>query len=152
MIRPNALFFAPFLAAALTACGGPMDGASASGPLAVGSGGARITSPSGLARLDIPKDALQAEVEIQLLETFDDKGRHLVEIQPDDLKLAKPAKLTFRMPEGVQAEQEHAVEVEVQNEVEIEHEVEHQICDAAENEIEAQVDHGGRLRREDRPL
>ena len=152
MTRHNALFLAPFLSAALTACGGPASGASATDPLGVGSGGARITTPSGLARLDIPKDALQAQVEIQVLETFDDKGRHEVEIQPDDLKLAKPAKLTFRMPDGVQAEREHAVEVEVQNEVEVEHEVEHQLCDAVENELEAQLGHGGRFRREDRPL
>jgi hypothetical protein len=136
------------LALSAAACGG-MDNAS-SAPVTVDSRGARIQSASGMARLDVPQDAVQGPVEIQLVERFDDKGRHEIEIQPADVKFAKAATLTFDLPSGMEPEAEHAVEVEVQNEVEVETELENEVHDTVGHELRADLGHGGRFRREDR--
>lgn len=138
------------LAFSAAGCGGAGSTAS-SAPVVVDARGAHLQTASGMAQLDIPQDALQGPVEIQLSESFDDKGRHEVEIQPAGVQFAKPARLSFDMPQGVEPEAEHAVEVEVENEVEVETEMQNEVADAAEHQIHAELNHAGRFRREDRP-
>lgn len=147
----KSLFSAIVVASAAVGCGGPMESASSSS-LLVDNRGARLETESRMGRLDIPRDAVQGQVEIQLVERFDDKGRHEVEIQPAEIQFAKPAKLTFKIPDDVKPELEHAVEVEVQNQVEVEVEIQKQVRDVVEREIQAEINHAGRFRREDRPL
>lgn len=133
-------------------CGGTESASSSPQSLLVDNNGARLETQSRLGRLDIPQGALQGQVEIQLVERFDAAGRHEVEIQPAQIQFAKPAKLTFKIPDPVRPELEHAVEVQVQNQVEVEVEIQKQVCDVLEREIQAEVNHTGRFRREDKPL
>ncbi|HET8542275.1 MAG TPA: hypothetical protein VFL83_20540 [Anaeromyxobacter sp.] len=145
------ILWSAVLALSAAGCGG-MESRSVSAPLVVDDRGARIETETRMGRLDIPKGALLEPVEIRLVEVFDDRGRHEIEIEPAEVRFAKPAKLTFKLTDDIVPEREHAVEVEIQNEVEVEIEIERQVCDVVEQEIEAEVNHAGRFRREDRPL
>jgi hypothetical protein len=126
------------LASLVSACAG---GARTSGT--VGPAGGTITSASGVS-LRIPAGALSQPTELRLVETEPGSGEmERIQIEPNDLKLALPASLTFKVQDGNVrlAEVEHGPEGEVKTELE-----KHRHDSLGEVEVE--VEHGAEVEME----
>jgi uncharacterized cupredoxin-like copper-binding protein len=126
-----------FAAALAVGCGG--SGGTAA--LRVGAGGAAIQTESGH-RIDIPRGALQGEMEIQVTESKSSRGEPELEIEPSETQLEKSATITFKSDDPAELEAEHVTEVEN----EVEHQAEVETHDRAEHTVSAEVKHFGKFR------
>src|SRR5512138_354503 len=123
-------------AVAMSACGGGAGGSGASGS-GGGSSTAAVVGPSGgtvstgAVTLTVSPGALSKETQISVTELPSGEGQRRIELEPRDLALAAPSRLSVRSDDG-NAHDERLVEIEHSSSGEIEHSMTGEV----ENEVE----------------